>query len=93
VWMTDGSYNVNRISAYASVELNMDVRNNTFAAGVEEELNEILRNHCVQITEENYLRKHGFFQRCLQRLAYESIRLIFFIFTFYFKQEKESGNR
>ena len=93
VWMTDGSYNVNRISAYASVELNMDVRNNAFAASVEEELNEILRNHCVQITEENYLRKHGFFQRCLQRMAYESIRLIFFIFTFYFKQEKESGSR
>ena len=32
IWMTNGSYNVNRISAYASVELNMDVRNNEFAA-------------------------------------------------------------
>ena len=91
VWMTDGSYNVNRISAYASVELNMDVRNDAFAAQVEEELDEILRNHCVQITEENYLRRHGIFQRFLQRMAYESIRFLFFIFTFYFKQEKESG--
>jgi cardiolipin synthase len=90
VWMTDGSYNVNRISAYASVELNMDVRNDAFAACVEKELEEIIQNHCVQITPENYFHRHGFFQRCLQRLAYDSIRLLFFLFTFYFKQEKES---
>lgn len=93
VWMTDGSYNVNRISAYASVELNMDVRNDAFAACVEEELEEIIRNNCVQITPENYFQHHGFFQRFLQWMAYESIRLLFFLSTFYFKQEKESGVR
>lgn len=91
VWMTDGSYNVNRISAYASVELNMDVRNDAFATCVEQELENLIRNNCVQITPENYFRHHGLFQRFLQRMAYESIRLLFFLFTFYFKQEKESG--
>jgi len=90
IWMTDGSYNVNRISAYASVELNMDVRNDNFAACIEKELEEIIQNNCVQITPENYFQHHGFFQRCLQWLAYESIRLLFFLFTFYFKQEKET---
>lgn len=91
VWMTDGSYNVNRISAYASVELNMDVRNDAFAANVEQELKEIIKNNCVEITQENYLKHHNLFQRLLQRLAYDTIRLLFFLFTFYFKQEKESG--
>jgi cardiolipin synthase len=91
IWMTDGSYNVNRISAYASVELNMDVRNETFAASVEKELDGIISNNCKQILPGEYFQHHGFLQRCWQRAAYETIRLLFFIFTFYFKQEKESG--
>jgi cardiolipin synthase A/B len=91
IWMTNGSYNVNRISAYASVELNMDVRNNDFAAGVEAELEGIIRDQCIQILPETYFQHTGIFRRLLQRVAYETIRVLFFLFTFYFKQEKESG--
>ncbi len=90
-WMTNGSYNVNRISAYASVELNMDVRNTDFAAGVEAELEGIIRDQCIRIVPETYFQHTGIFRRLLQRAAYETIRVLFFLFTFYFKQEKESG--
>jgi cardiolipin synthase len=93
IWMTNGSFNVNRISAYASVELNMDVRNDAFAACVEKELEAIIRDHCVQITPENYFQQTGLFKKFLQRIAYETIRILFFIFTFYFTQEKESKPR
>jgi len=88
VWMTVGSYNVNRISAYASVELNMDVRNDAFALSVEKELDEIIRDHCIRITEESYHHATSHWKRFRQRLAYETIRVLFFLFTFYFKQEK-----
>jgi cardiolipin synthase len=93
VWMTNGSYNVNRISAYASVELNMDVRNNDFALCVERELEGIIRDHCVQIIPENYFQHTGFFKRLLQQAAYQTVRVLFFLFTFYFTQEKESTPR
>lgn len=89
VWMTDGSYNVNRISAYASVELNLDVRNSAFVAGVEKELEEIIRDHSVRVIPEEYLHRTGPLHTLWQRLAYETIRIIFFLFTFYFRQEKE----
>jgi cardiolipin synthase A/B len=91
IWMTDGSYNVNRISAYASVELNMDVRNPVFAMKVEEELEEIIRDHCKRIVPEEYFHHVGLFTRFRQRLAYETIRVLFYLFTFYFRQEKETG--
>jgi cardiolipin synthase len=91
VWMTVGSYNVNKISAYASVELNMDVRNADFAKEVERELEDIMRDHCLRITPESYFSHTSFFKRVLQKAAYETIRVLFFLFTFYFKQEKESG--
>ena len=87
-WMTNGSYNVNKISAYASVELNMDVRNAVFAAQVEEELNGIIRDHCLRITPEDFSRHNSPLKRLLQWMAFQSIRFLFFLFTFYFKQEK-----
>ncbi|HWB91012.1 MAG TPA: phospholipase D-like domain-containing protein [Puia sp.] len=89
IWMTGGSYNVNRISAYASVELNMDVRHPVFATQVEDELEGIIRDHCKRIVPEEYFRHVSLWKRFRQRLAYETIRLIFFLFTFYFRQERE----
>jgi cardiolipin synthase len=85
-WMTNGSYNVNKISAYASVELNLDVRNEEFAAQVEKELGEIIASHCVRITENNLSQSN--FAQLMQWLSFQTIRLIFFLFTFYFRQEK-----
>jgi cardiolipin synthase len=87
-WVTVGSYNVNRISAYASVELNMDVRNPDFAAGVERELDDIIGRHCTRVTPESFFSHTSLFSKICQRIAYESIRILFFLFTFYFKQEK-----
>ncbi|HEY4205165.1 MAG TPA: phospholipase D-like domain-containing protein [Puia sp.] len=85
-WMTNGSYNVNKISAYASVELNMDVRNADFVQKVEEELDDIIQRHCVRITAENI--RHSAFAQFMQWLSFQTIRVIFFLFTFYFRQEK-----
>lgn len=87
-WMTNGSYNVNKISAYASVELNMDVRNAAFAQLVEKEMGEIIEKHCVRITKDSL--RHSNFTQLLQWLSFQTIRLIFFLFTFYFRQEKGS---
>ena len=87
-WMTNGSYNVNKISAYASVELNMDVRNPDFAVKVEKELDDIIAGHCVRITEKNF--HHGLLDQFLQWSAFTTIRILFFLFTFYIKQEKGS---
>jgi cardiolipin synthase A/B len=93
LWMTNGSYNVNRISAYASVELNMDVRNIAFAAQAEADLEEIIGEHCIRIDPKRYFQHLHWLRRLRQWVAYETVRIIFFLFTFYFKQEKESKHR
>jgi cardiolipin synthase len=85
-WVTGGSYNVNNISAYASIELNLDIRDNSFAEYVHETLEGIIRNDCIQCTELTYETRYNFFQRVLQYASYEMVRLIFFLFTFYFRQ-------
>lgn len=45
-WVTIGSYNLNNISAYASLELNLDIRNKPFAQHVETVLENIIRTGC-----------------------------------------------
>lgn len=90
-WMTIGSYNVNKISAYASVELNMDVRNEAFTALVEKELDTIINDHCIRITPEGWVKQSSPFRQLLQWTSFQTIRILFFLFTFYFKQEKGNG--
>jgi cardiolipin synthase A/B len=86
-WVTIGSYNVNNISAYASIELNLEVYAPNFAKCVDHMLQEIAHNDCIQITTEWMEKKETFFARITQWVCYETIRLIFYLFTFYFKQQ------
>lgn len=85
-WMTIGSYNVNDISAYASIELNLDVKNVTFAKHVEHTIDEIISNDCLAITPEIHLHSKNIFKQFFRWISYEIFRLTFNVFTFYFKQ-------
>jgi cardiolipin synthase A/B len=85
-WVTVGSYNVNNISAYASVELNMDVLDQGFAADVENRLVRIIETDSIRITSESYHQSQNLWNRYVQRSSYDIFRFLLFIFTFYFKQ-------
>ena len=85
-WVTIGSYNVNDISAYASVELNLDVNDPQFAQVVQKHMETIIANDCNQVTEAGFLHQYNFLQRSIQYLSYLLVRVLFYLFTFYFKQ-------
>ncbi|MFD2525736.1 phosphatidylserine/phosphatidylglycerophosphate/cardiolipin synthase family protein [Flavihumibacter stibioxidans] len=87
-WATVGSFNINFISAYASIELNLDVLDDDFSCTVQNELEEIISHHCIPITEQEWSQHYNLFQRAWQKFSYDLIRLIFFLFTFYFKQRR-----
>ncbi len=87
-WLTLGSYNMNNISAYASIELNLDVHNPEFAGLVEQRIEKIIQNDCKKITQEEYESHSTLLNRFLQRSAYDIFRLMLFLFTFYFKQRE-----
>jgi cardiolipin synthase len=88
-WVTVGSYNVNNISAYASIELNLDVMDNDFAALTTAELNRIIREECIEITSDRFNRKTNWLARFWYWMSYEIYRSIVYLFTFYFKQEEK----
>jgi cardiolipin synthase len=86
LWVTIGSYNINNISAYASIELNMNVRDEAFTKDAEQVLLQIAEKDCIQVTKEYNKRTKNIIKQFVRWLSYEFIRLTFYLFTFYFKR-------
>lgn len=87
-WMTIGSYNVNNISAYASIELNLDVKNAVFAKQAEDIIEQIIATDCIRITGEQLAYTKNIFKQFIRWCSYKFISAVFYMFTFYFKQRK-----
>lgn len=87
-FVTIGSYNVNNISAYASLELNIDVLDNNFADQTKQKLEAIISTDCKEVTQDNWRARPGFFLWIWQRCCYLFIKTVLRLFTFYFKQEE-----
>lgn len=86
-WITIGSFNVNNISAYASMEMNFDVRNKPFASSVQQRMDRIIEENCIQVTKKSPFFDTTIMKKFVQKSSYELIRVILNLSTFYFKQE------
>lgn len=87
-WLTIGSYNINNISAYASIELNLEVHDPDFTGNVEKTIETIIQEDCKKITVKEYKSHDTLWNRFLQRSAYDIFRIMLFLFTFYLKQKE-----
>jgi cardiolipin synthase len=87
-WATVGSYNVNNLSAYASIELNLEILNDAFVLQTEGTLETIIETECVQITKDSYQREINFAKRVLQGIAYNLLRFMLVLFTFRKSQQE-----
>ena len=87
-WLTIGSYNINNISAYASIELNLDVRDATLAVSLDQTMETIIKKDCVAITSEGHIHTKNIFKQFIRWGSYQFIRIAFFVLTFYFKQRR-----
>jgi len=86
-FVTVGSYNINNVSAYAAIELNVDVLDTSFAKKTEMVLQKIICEDCVQIMEAEYIGKETFLVRAWQRICFDTYRVVLYLFTFYFKRQ------
>ncbi|HEY8689522.1 MAG TPA: phosphatidylserine/phosphatidylglycerophosphate/cardiolipin synthase family protein, partial [Chitinophagaceae bacterium] len=86
-WVTLGSYNINNISALASIEVNLDVRNKVFANKIQQQMEEIIEQDCISIAPENYKLTSGFFVRLRQKISYYFIKIAINLFRIRFKRQ------
>lgn len=86
-WFTIGSYNLNNISAYASIELNLDVRNAAMAMHTATVMKNIIEKDCIAITAAANAHPKNIVKQFIRWASYQLIRGIFYLSTFYFKKE------
>jgi cardiolipin synthase len=87
--VTIGSYNINDISALASIELNIDVEERSFALKVKDELNAIIEKDCIRIDPKGFYASQSLVEKLLQWMAYRTFRIVFKLFTFYFSKQRK----
>ncbi|MEQ1746572.1 MAG: phospholipase D-like domain-containing protein [Saprospiraceae bacterium] len=80
-WASVGSFNLNPLSRFRSLELNVDIADPTFTHYFCRYLNDLLDNHCVEITKDNMPEFSNRWHRFKAWFAYHfSVRLMRFLF-------------
>ncbi len=85
---TIGSFNINNISAYASVELNLDIHHKDFSTLLSDELESIIDADCQAIDSTTYKTKLFSVRQLFQWFSFQIIRFVLTISTFYFRQQE-----
>jgi cardiolipin synthase len=86
-WLTIGSYNLNNISAYASVELNVDVKNEKKAHEIKKWILGIMQKECMIVTVEKHRNGKNIFSQLLMWCSYQFIRVTLNCFTLFFPKK------
>jgi len=75
-WCTIGSYNLNHLSDYGSIEMNVDILNAQFSEQFEELLKGIIKNYCRQVTFEEYVHRKTWINQLFGWFSYQMIRTL-----------------
>ena len=75
-WSTIGSYNLNHLSDYGSIEMNVDVLDTNFTEQFEKLLRGIIEKDCRQVTFEEYMRRRTWLSMLSDWISYQMIRLL-----------------
>ncbi|OGI69961.1 hypothetical protein A3A09_02360 [Candidatus Nomurabacteria bacterium RIFCSPLOWO2_01_FULL_42_20] len=75
IWTTIGSHDLNFLSTYGMVEMNLDIWGKDFAESFNKYLNKIIKEDCVRIAPEEYGRKKKLWNRIIDWWSYYAMRI------------------
>jgi cardiolipin synthase len=76
VWSSIGSYNLNHLSDYGSIEINTDILDVAFAEYFEKILLGIIENDCREITISEHVKSNTLLRRITGWISYQIIRFL-----------------
>jgi cardiolipin synthase len=79
-WVTIGSYNLNYLSHYRSIELNVEVKDVDFANSFLDHIEEITTRDCVKIDPNDVLYSLNIFSKTINAVSYYFYRAVMKIF-------------
>lgn len=74
-WVTIGSYNLNALSDYGSLELNVEVQDTLFAKTTKQHLQQLINEGCHKIEQQDYLRNKSWYIQLWRWFSYKLLRL------------------
>lgn len=80
-WTTIGSFNLNNLSSYASIEMNVEIYSELFSKGFQLELNNII-SQSQKITPETLKLKYSLSSKLINWFSYRMTRIIEIIVTY-----------
>lgn len=80
-WTTIGSFNLNHLSSYGSIETNVAIESTEFAKTLASNLNTVI-SQCERITLETIKRKSNLFATIANWLSYHIMRMTLIILTY-----------
>ncbi len=89
-WVTVGSYNMNALSDYGSLELNVEAINETFATEVQQQIQILINEGCTQVSPTNYFRSKNWLLQFYRWVSYNIIRASLLL-TFYLMQKARNA--
>ena len=90
-WSTIGSYNLNHLSDYGSVEMNADILDTRFSLQFEQLLLEIIDRDCRQVTIEEQIHRKTWIYQVSGWFSYQMIRILMrLMFLLIIKRKKSS---
>jgi cardiolipin synthase len=81
-WTTVGSFNINNLSSFGSIEMNVEINSTSFSEKYLLHLNKII-NQCSNLTIESLKNRDGKFTKYSNLLSYLFIRFVVIIMTYF----------
>ena len=80
-WSTIGSFNLNSLSCYGSIEMNVEIYSPGFAEALRSDFNRVI-SECSEVTKSNFKQRAGIFNSLTDWLSYQMIRSTMHFLTF-----------
>jgi cardiolipin synthase len=80
-WSTIGSFNLNNLSSYGSLEMNVEIQSKSFSAHFHAHLNEII-SQCQRITLESLKTKTTVMTKFINLVSYAITRIVELVVTY-----------
>jgi cardiolipin synthase len=81
-WTTIGSFNLNNLSSFGSIEMNAEIKSTAFSSTYLLHLNEVI-GQCQRISPESLKKRKTFFSDFLNFMSYWTARLILNVITYF----------
>ena len=76
-WTSIGSYDLNNLSTFSNIELNVDIKDAFFSENLSHHIHQIISNDCIKLTTDNMYRYKSVFSKFKMWISYRFVKTLF----------------